>query len=66
MTKLSPEWVRTSDPVIRSPARYRWTNPPPPLMEKACCSCDNYKKLPNVLKLLYKEHLKIFVGIEEI
>ena len=26
MTKLAPEWVRTSDPVIRSPARYRWTN----------------------------------------
>ena len=25
MTKLAPEWVRTSDPVIRSPARYRWT-----------------------------------------
>ena len=24
MTKLAPEWVRTSDPVIRSPARYRW------------------------------------------
>ena len=22
MTKLAPEWVRTSDPVIRSPARY--------------------------------------------
>ena len=26
MTKL--EWVRTSDPVIRSPARYRWTTAP--------------------------------------
>ena len=25
MTKLAPEWVRTSDPVIRSPARYCWT-----------------------------------------
>ena len=25
MTKLAHEWVRTSDPVIRSPARYRWT-----------------------------------------
>ena len=22
MTKLAPDWVRTSDPVIRSPARY--------------------------------------------
>ena len=28
MTKLSTEWVRTSDPVIRSPARYRWTTAP--------------------------------------
>ena len=26
--KLAPEWVRTSDPVIRSPARYRWTTAP--------------------------------------
>ena len=30
MTKLAPEWVRTSDPVIRSPARYRWTTAPAP------------------------------------
>ena len=28
MTKLAPEWVRTSDPMIRSPARYRWTSAP--------------------------------------
>ena len=28
MTKLAPEWVRTSDPVIGSPARYRWTTAP--------------------------------------
>ena len=28
MTKLAPEWVRTSDPVIRSPERYRWTTAP--------------------------------------
>ena len=28
MTKLAPEWVRTSDPVIRSPACYRWTTAP--------------------------------------
>ena len=31
MTKLAPEWVQTSDPVIRSPARYRWTKAPTPL-----------------------------------
>ena len=28
MTKFAPEWVRTSDPVIRSPARYRWGTAP--------------------------------------
>ena len=28
MTKLAPEWVRTSDPEIRSPVRYRWTTAP--------------------------------------
>ena len=28
MTKLAPEWVRTSELVIRSPARYRWTTAP--------------------------------------
>ena len=28
MTKLAPEWVRTSDPVIRSPVPYRWTTAP--------------------------------------
>ena len=28
MTKLAPEWVRTRDPVIRRPARYRWTTAP--------------------------------------
>ena len=29
MTKHAPEWVRTRDPVIRSPARYRWIMAPP-------------------------------------
>ena len=28
ITKLAPECVRSSDPVIRSPARYRWTTAP--------------------------------------
>ena len=28
MTKLAPEWVRTNDPVIRSPAGYRWATAP--------------------------------------
>ena len=32
MTKLAPppppEWVQTSDPMIRSPACYRWTTAP--------------------------------------
>ena len=33
MTKLAPEWVRTSDPVIRSPVRYRWTTAPAHTMQ---------------------------------
>ena len=41
MTKLAPEWVRTSDPVIRSPARYRWTTAPARFEREAtlkvCC-----------------------------
>ena len=28
MTKLAPEWVRSRDPVIRSPERYCWTTAP--------------------------------------
>ena len=35
MTKLAPEWVRTSDPVIRSPARYRWTTAPASISMKS-------------------------------
>ena len=35
MTKLAPEWVRTSDPVIRSPARYRWTTAAAPSLGEA-------------------------------
>ena len=34
MTKLAPEWVRTSDPVIRSPACYRWTMAPAPTLSQ--------------------------------
>ena len=39
MTKLAPEWVRTSDPVIRSPARYRWTTAPPLIPLQDCHMC---------------------------
>ena len=44
MTKIAPEWVRTNDPVIRSPARYRWSTAPAPLalrdaMNTAICKC---------------------------
>ena len=35
MTKSAPEWVRTSDPVIRSPAHYRWTTAPAGAAEEA-------------------------------
>ena len=34
MTKLAPEWVGTTDPVIRSPARYRCLRRPPSIAKK--------------------------------
>ena len=34
MTKLPPEWVRTSDSVIRSPARYHWTTAPADVLQR--------------------------------
>ena len=42
MTKLAPEWVRTSDPLIRSPARYRWTKAPAGCSGETICTvvCD--------------------------
>ena len=44
MTKLAPKWVRTSDPVIRSPARYRWTTAPAFIFQRVhwrilVCTC---------------------------
>ena len=42
MTKLAPEWVRTSDPVIRSPARYHWTMAPASVPRPKTCA-DYYK-----------------------
>ena len=41
MTKLAPEWVRTSDPVIRSPARYRWTTAPALIIDGSL-SCNSF------------------------
>ena len=45
MTKLAPEWVRTIDPVIRSPARYRWTTAPAYLMYMIINSLLDIKSL---------------------
>ena len=47
MTKLAPEWVRTSDPVIRSPARYRWTTAPAsvtPGRQTICIRWDRWRR----------------------
>ena len=41
MTKLAPEWVRTSDPVIRIPARYRWSTAPVHIYGVRECISDN-------------------------
>ena len=52
MRKLAPEWVRTSDPVIRSPARYRWTTTPSKVLEHGAlydviCKWGNSPNLPD-------------------
>ena len=43
MTKLAPEWVRTSDPVIRSPARYRWTTAPAQSRSRRKCKKKSFR-----------------------
>ena len=50
MTKLAHEWVRTSDPVIRSPARYRWTTAPTIItaVYDTCVSCNIHLSLYRV------------------
>ena len=50
MTKLAPEWVRTSDTVIRRPARYRWTTAPanyrnPNVTDKDAYAIETYHHL---------------------
>ena len=47
MTKLAPEWVRTSDPVIRSPARYRWTTAPALFTSRKATECLFYNIPPD-------------------
>ena len=53
MTKLAPEWVRTSDPVIRSPARYRWTTAPANGNEGGCGVKE--KEARQFVRILKKE-----------
>ena len=45
MTKLAPEWVQTSDPVIRSPARYRWTTAPAPKLGRNIATMSQLEEL---------------------
>ena len=56
MTKLAPEWVRTSDPVIRSPARYRWTTAPAMQPTLGCGSLSNRDRHREQL-VLCRSHL---------
>ena len=50
MTKLAPEWVRTSDPVIRSPARYRWTTAPATQQQCSIPSTQQQCSIPSAQK----------------
>ena len=45
MMKLAPEWVRTSDPVIRSPSRYRWTTAPAPKLRRNIATMSQLAEL---------------------
>ena len=57
MTKLAPEWDRTSDPVIRSPAPYRWTTAPArkrhmnEINKKVSRALFSIKQVKNILPL---------------
>ena len=65
MTKLAPEWVRTCDPVIRSPARHRWTTAPARNDErhKASCNWEKYRTQRNYryVTKIRKENLQQYI-----
>ena len=58
MTKLAPGWVRTSDPVIRSPARYRWTTAPANFVLRNIQLCHR-QKIVNLIYLNFQCHVYI-------
>ena len=63
MTKLAPEWVRTIDPVIRSPARYRWTTAPAVLVEEEEYQLQNINyKLQYMIFLVMHFQGSIYLG----
>ena len=59
MTKLAPEWIRNSDPVIRSPARYRWTTAPACIVGQQrvylCYDCLCLMALFRAIRLLIQD-----------
>ena len=57
MTKLAPEWVQTSDPVISSPARYRWTTAPAPYQQL---------KLSTGIYIIYAMYVSIYYLVMQI
>ena len=73
MTKLAPEWVRTIDPVIRSPARYRWTTAPtllyigtlpwrmPTYMYMVCFHCFGYIDLGPITVMFHNAAIIISI-----
>ena len=62
MTKLAPEWVRTNDPVIRSPARYRWTTAPASLYAMNNFLYHGIQKAVHPFRLKHFEHLLLGSG----
>ena len=63
MTKLAPELVRTSDPVIRSPARYRWPTAPAIHIHSSICTVDVRNKFYSILFYSIQNQKYIFVTV---
>ena len=59
MTTLAPEWVRTSDPVIRSPARYRWTTAPAMISTKIPMSNYNRGSISYIVLVYFLQTVRI-------
>ena len=66
MTKLAPEQVRTSDPEIRSPTRYRWTTAPALLQRRTPEKLSNAKMSLGLADDVSEEDVSISIGCVDV